>query len=178
MDRIALYGKLMQYVAIAIATITTGAYVYAAFIGLTDKEMFEQMMSSYLVSGQTRLTYAPFAMVALGLLGLANLVIMACGLRAVWNIGNLCISRDQFLSESGRWLRRLGAVLLVGAVSSIVSRTLSVVLATTNAEGGRMLVLGIGTSEAFLVLAALMMLVLGHVMVLATAIEAENRAFV
>jgi hypothetical protein len=69
-------------------------------------------------------------------------------------------------------------VLLVGAASTMISRTASIALATTVPEGNSLLSIGLGSSEGFLLLAGLMMLVLGHVMVLAIAIDAENRAFV
>jgi hypothetical protein len=177
-DKIRLYGRLMKLLALVIAVIVVGAFGYAASIAGLDRASFDRMMSSYLVSGQMQLTFGPSALAALGIIGLGNLAIMAAGLHSVWRLGDACARGEIFAIESGLSLRRLGGILLAGATSTVLSRTLSVALATTVPDGGQVLVIGLGTSEAFLLLSALMMIVFGHVMVLATEIDAENRTFV
>lgn len=175
---IRLYGRLMRFVALAIGSLVSSVFLYAVALALVDRSSFDRLMSDYLLNGRIELAFGPFALLALGLIGLANLVLMGAGLYSVWRIGGVFARGEVLALESGRWLRRLGAVLIAGAASTVLSRTLSVALATTVPDGGQLLMIGLGTSEAFLLLAALMMLVLGHVMVLATEIDVENRAFV
>lgn len=176
--RIRLCGRLMQLMTLVIAAIVAVAAFYVCWVASADPGGLDRLLSGYLVEGRMQLAFGPSALGALALIALANLGIMAAGFYCVWRIGDVFARGDVFALDCGRWLRRLGVVSLAGAISTVISRTLSIALATTVPDGGQLLVIGVGTNEAFLLLAALMLLVLGHVMVLATAIDAENRSFV
>lgn len=177
-DRIRLCGRLMKLAVAAIAALIFGGTIYLAISLAAGSAEIDGLLSNYLTGGQVQLAFGPAALTLLGLVALANLAIAATGLYAVWRIGDGFARSDVFSDSCGRWLRRLGATLLVGAVSTVFSRTIAIGVAMTVPDDGHMLVIGFGSNEAFLVLAGLMMLVLGHVMVLASAIDAENKAFV
>ena len=177
-DRIRFYGRWMQVGVLLLGAIAAVATVYVIWLAAFDPPRLYDVLSGYLVNGTPRLTFGPAALAALTLIALANLAITYSGLRAVWRIGEAFARGEVFVAVTARALRRLGATLLIGAASTGVSRTASIALATTMPDGGGLLVVGFGTSESFLLLAGLMMLVLGHVMVLAIEIDRENRSFV
>ena len=177
-DRIRLYGRLMQVGVLLLGAIAAVVTVYVVWLAAFDRPRLDDVLGGYLVNGSPQLTFTPAALAALALIALANLAIAWSGLTAVWRIGEAFARGEVFVPATARSLRRLGGTLLVGAASAMISRTASIVLATTVPDGKSMLVIGVGTSEGFLLLAGLMMLVLGHVMVLAIAIDTENRAFV
>lgn len=177
-DKIRLYGRWMQFGAALLGVIAAVATVYVVWLSAFDRPRFDDVLSGYLVSGTPHLTFSPAALAALFLIGLANLAITCAGLNAVWRIGEAFARGEVFAPATALGLRRLGGVLLVGAASTMISRMASIMLATTVPDGKSLLVISVGTSEGFLFLAGLMMLVLGHVMVLAIEIDRENRAFV
>lgn len=178
MDKIMLYGRLMKIVTVAISAVTATAYVYMMALAAFDASAFEQLLSGYLSADAKRLTFGPAAILAVFLVATFNLGIISTGLYSVWRIGDGFAHGAVFSTPCGLWLRRLGAVLLAGAASSVVSRALSIALATIEPNGGHMLIITLGTHEAFLTLVGLMMMVLGQVIVLAMAIDAENKAFI
>lgn len=177
-DRIRLYGRLMQIGVLLLGAIVAIAMVYVAWLAAFDRPKLDDVLSGYLTNGTPRLTFSPAALAALALIALANLAITWTGLDAVWRIGEAFARGEVFVPVAARSLRRLGGALLAGAASTLLSRTASIALATTLPDGGNLLVVGFGSSEAFLLIAGLMMLVLGHVLLLAIEIDRENRAFV
>jgi hypothetical protein len=68
---------------------------------------------------------------------------------------------------------------LIGAASIVLSRTLAVLIVTLgNPPGQKVLLVVFGTSEVFLLLVSVLLLVMGHIIRLAADIDAENRSFV
>jgi hypothetical protein len=177
-DKIRLYGRWMQVGVALLGALAAVVTVYVVWLAAFDRPRLDDVLSGYLMNRTLHLTFSPAALAALFLIGLANLAITCAGLNAVWRIGEAFARGEVFVPATAHALRRLGGVLLVGAASTMISRTASIALATTVPEGNSLLSIGLGSSEGFLLLAGLMMLVLGHVMVLAIAIDAENRAFV
>lgn len=177
-DRIRLYGRLMQLVVLLLGAIVVVALAYVIWLTAFEPAKLDDVLSGYLVGGAPRLTFTAAALVALALIALINLAIAWTGLDAVWRIGDAFARGEVFAPGAARALRRLGAALIAGAASTLISRTASIALATTEPDGGRLLVVALGTGEGFLLLAGLMMFVLGHVMVLAIEIDAENRGFI
>ena len=101
---------------------------------------------------------------------------------ALWRLGEAfrAFSRPSpDFAVAARGVRASGYWFLWGVVAGILARTLSGVLVTLSAVSGqRMVSVGFGTPEMFGLLMAGTLLALGHVLVLAADLEAENRSFV
>lgn len=77
-------------------------------------------------------------------------------------------------------LRRIGIISLVGSFSLVVSNAIGVVAVTYDNPGAmaRAVLIDINGGTVIVLLMAGLLLVLGHVIVIASGIEAENRGFV
>lgn len=113
---------------------------------------------------------------------LAWAVVVVLGLRALMMLENLfsAFARREVLSDYTTGLiRSAGAAFLIAAVAIVVVRTSTILLISWgNPPGQRMLAIGVGTNEAFLVLMAGTLFVIGQVLNLAVAIDEENKGFV
>lgn len=176
--KIRFYGWLIKGTCVLTGAMVLAAEIYMAFLAATDPVRLESVLSSYLSADSFRVFLNQSSLAYLGLIAMANLAILTGGLHALWRLADIFIRGDLFAALSGFWLRRLGIYALAGAASTVLSRTLAIAAATSGPGGVRQLVIAFGTNEAFLLLAAFILLVLGQVMVLASEIENENKAFV
>lgn len=107
---------------------------------------------------------------------------LLAGLAVLWQVQALfaLYSRGDTLSPApAERIGRIGLWLLAVAVLSVAVRPLVVGLATLgNAPGERMIAVSLGSTDLVLALAAVLMVVIGHVMNEAARVAEENRAFV
>lgn len=76
-------------------------------------------------------------------------------------------------------MRRAGGAFVLAAVWGAIAHTLSILLLTlNNPVGERVLTIGLSSDQLFPLLLAGVLFAIGHVLSVAAAIEAENRAFV
>lgn len=163
--------------AIGLAAIV--ATIYGAWRLSFDFDAFTRDIGRYLSNAPVPMTFTPLAVACLVLIVCCNGALVLGGLRAVWSLFDRYEEGELFSGRCGLLLRRAGLFALAGAISTIVSRTATMLAVTyANPPGQKMLVLALGTSELFLVLLAGLLFLLGHIMTVASAIEADYRAFV
>lgn len=108
---------------------------------------------------------------------LAGLVLV--GLQTVWQLFDRLQRERPFSYEAAALLRRAGLIALTGAIAGMVLRPVVTLLATlANPPGARAISIGVGSDQLMLFLLAGFLFVMGHVMVLATAINEDYERFV
>lgn len=163
--------------AIGIAGIV--AAIYCAWRLSFDFDDFTREIGGYLTNAPLPMTFTPLAVGLLVLIGSINAGIVLGGLLAVWSLFDRYENGELFSGRCGLLLRRAGLFALAGAVSAVVSRTAAILAVTyANPPGQKMLVLGLGTTEFFLLLLAGLLFLLGHIMAVGAELEADNRSFV
>lgn len=165
-------------ILLILALLALGA-AYVLFVLVGDGTALTALVQDQITGPGVPTTLHAPAIFGLAVLAAVNLAVILYGLACVWRFASL-ISRGRVFSvESGRWLRQAGAMALVGAAGMVISRLLAILLATMgNPPGQAHLVIAFGTDEAFLLLFAALLFALGHAIVLAAEIEAENRTFI
>lgn len=119
------------------------------------------------------------ALSALIALGVLNAAIGIAALLTVWRLFDLLEKGRVFSRRTGELLRLAGGIALIGAASTVLSRTLAALIASyDNPAGQRILLIGVSGSEVMLLLLAALLFAMGHVIALASEIERENRSFV
>jgi len=123
----------------------------------------------------------PLVLQRLLLWGLAALV-AAPGLVALATMAGLfgAFARGEVFTDfAARAIRRVGLMLVVGAVLKVVAGAArSVVVTYTNPPGERMLAVSVGSEEALLVLLGGLLVVIGQAMAEAARMEREMRAII
>lgn len=144
-----------------------------------DFQVFAEIVRSWLALDRFPLALDSRAISALLLLGAVNFWIGGAALLNMWHLFDRMEKGEVFTPACGNLIRRVGGWVLAGAISMPVSRTLSALFATYgNPDGQKVLLIGIGSSEAVLFLVAGFLYAMGHVMAIGVDIERENRSFV
>jgi hypothetical protein len=178
-SRLAATARAMQAAILLISVLLAGAVIYLAYAFFAKPEVFTAIVRSNVVGPDVPIALDTITLAGLGLLAAVNLAIIVCGLSYVWRFAALIAAGQVFSLASSICLRRTGITALAGVVSEVISRLLANLLATMgNPAGQKMLVIGFGSDEAFLLLLAALLFAIGHAMMLAAEIEAENREFV
>ncbi len=144
-----------------------------------DMQGFTRDLKSWLGADAHPITLSGRALTGLVMLALVNAGIAAAALLAAWRLFDLFGKGRVFSRRCGELLRLAGAITLAGAVSTVLSRTLAMLIATyDNPPGERILLISFGSSEGMLLLVSALLYAMGHVIALAADIERENRSFV
>jgi Protein of unknown function (DUF2975) len=124
---------------------------------------------------------APPACQRIGLLLLLvlQIAVLFVALHALWKMFGLIASGEALSQATASWMRRAGLCFAASAALMIVLRPLHMLLATISAPPGqRMVSVGFGTPELLAFLLAAVLMVLGHVQMLAAEISDDNRQIV
>lgn len=177
--RLAKTAWAMKAAIMLILALLAGGAAYILFALVADSMKLTALVKDHITGPNVPVTLNVTALFGLALLAAVNLTIILYGLACVWRFASLISKGRVFSLESGIWLRRAGAVALIGAAGTVISRLLAVLLATMgNPPGQAFLIISFGTDEAFLLLLAALLFALGHAIVLAAEIDAENRTFI
>ncbi|MCQ2005488.1 DUF2975 domain-containing protein [Rhizobium sp. NRK18] len=180
LEQIRRLSQKLRLFVVLMGMLLTVAFLYVAWRLSFDLEGFVGDASGFLLGGSaTAVTLTPGTATGLIILAALNAIIALGALQAIWSLSGRYEAGDLFSPRCGRLLRRAGLFSLTGAVSSILSKALATLLLTfAYPPGQRLLTLGIGSTELFLLLLAGLLFVLGHIMMVAGEIAAENRSFV
>ncbi len=171
-------SRLMKRLVLVLAAGISFAVIYVLWLLSFDQPAFADLVKANMFE-EIPMTVSRTAVTALILLGTVNLWIAFSGLSAVWHLFDGFERGDVFSARSGGLLRKAGVAALIGAASIVLSRTLAVLIVTLgNPPGQKVLLVVFGTSEVFLLLVSVLLLVMGHIIRLAADIDAENRSFV
>jgi len=179
LERLANTARAMKAAILLISALLAIGSIYVVFALVADPSLQTELIRNHVTGPNIPVTLDATALTGLCLIATINLTLILYGLACVWRFASLIRAGRIFSLQSGNCLRRTGAVALVGAASMVVSRLLAVLIATVgNPPGQKVLIIGFGTNEAFLLLLAALLFGIGHAMVLAAEIDAENRNFI
>lgn len=179
LDHIRRLSRMLKLLVVAAAMVVAAALLFVLWRFIFDFPAFSRAMTEVLFGAPTPITLTSGAMAGLAVLAVANAALILAGLHAVWSLFDRFEEGRHFSADCGRLLRRIGVFVLLGALSSIVTRMLAILLITyANPPRQKMLAISIGSNEILLLLLAGLLYALGHIMVAAEKLEADYRSFV
>lgn len=177
--RIRSLSRKMKLLTALAAAGLAAVFAYLSWMVAFDIEGLKELIARYPLSGTLPLTLSRRALVGLAALAVANSILIGAGIWTLWAMFDHFEKGDIFSERSGVLLRRTGYLALIGGISSLLSHTLAILVATyDNPPGQKMLSIGISSTDIGLFILAGLLFVLGHIMVIAAGIEADNRSFV
>ena len=110
---------------------------------------------------------------------LLTILLVCRGLYALWAMFGAFRIGDLISTHTSSLMRQAGGAFLSAAIWSMIANTLTILILTANNPAGeRQLAIGLSSNQLFPVLLAGVLFAIGHVMKVATEIEAENREFI
>ncbi|RCW27136.1 DUF2975 family protein [Ciceribacter lividus] len=170
--------KMKLLIVLAAAGFVSGS-AYLTWIFVFDIGRLKELVIHYPLSGIEPVTLTSYALGGLAIIASANAILIGTAIWTLWTMFDHFEKGEIFAGRSGVLLRRTGYLALIGGFSGLLSRTLAVLVATyENPLGQTMLSIGISSTDIGLLILAGLLFVLGHIMVIATGIEEDNRSFV
>lgn len=178
-DRIRRYSQLIRAGVVLIALLLAVAVVYFMYAVTEAPDMLIDWAHKTLLPADAPVRLTPAVCLVLGVIGAVNLTLIANGLLSIWRLCRHLDRGNVFAPAIGRHLREAGFYALASAVSQFISNILVVIALTiNNPDGQKQLVIGISSEMAFLVVVSGLLMVMGHIMVIASQIDAENKEFI
>ncbi len=172
-----LCGRMKILTRIIQAGLAVG-FIYAAWTAFIRPDRTAVWLADALDLAVT-VTLTPATGLALFTLAVLFAGLLFYGLQTVWLLFDRLQRESPFSHEVAALLRRAGLIALAGAVAGLVLSPVATLLATlANPPGSRTLSIGLGSDQLMLFLLAGLLFVMGHVMVLATAINDDYERFV
>jgi len=156
-----------------------GLLLWLAAMLVLDPAAFDNLATADLPRGMTAPAFGWGTRLAL----FANaVVITAASALVLWQGVRLFndLAKGQVFGETtARHIRMMGFAFLISAGTSILGKTVMILLVTLgNPPGQRQLAISIGSAEILAVIVAGLLLAMGHILVHGAQIEADNRGFV
>lgn len=181
---VADFGKAQRLSRVMrVVTVLAGlsiALLGVGFAGVAvfDPELFGEIVAEHLAKGMS-IALTPSAAAVVLVLTCLQLSVLVVALYCLWRMFGAFAAEDPLSARTAVWMRRSGAAFLAGVASGFVIRT-AVVAALTlgNPPGQRMIAVSIGSTDLLSVLLAGVLLMVGHIMATAAAIQEDNRAII
>jgi hypothetical protein len=171
-------SSLMQKLLLLAAGITVATAAYVVVKAATDNAWVSQLLANRLALTNTPPVSGVQAF-GLALLFIVQVAVFLAALHALSRLFGSIASSEGITLDMARWLRRAGIFFAVSSGLMVGFQPLYSVIATLSAgPGKRMLTVGLGTDELLAFLMAAVLIVLGHVMMLAAEISDDNRQIV
>lgn len=178
-DAIARLARRMRALCALALTGWLGLLLWLAAMLIWNPSAFDDLAVADLPRGmaipafgwETRLALFATAMVITG----ASALVLWQGVRLFHSL-----SKGQLFGEvTARHLRLMGFAFLISAGTTMLGKTVTILLITLgNPPGQRQLTISIGSAEILAVIVAGLLLAMGHILLHGARIEAENRGFV
>jgi hypothetical protein len=169
---------LMQKLLLLAAGITVATAAYVVVKAATDNAWVSQLLANRLALTNTPPVSGVQAF-GLALLFIVQVAVFLAALHALSRLFGSIASSEGITLDMARWLRRAGIFFAVSSGLMVGFQPLYSVIGTLSAgPGKRMLTVGLGTDELLAFLMAAVLIVLGHVMMLAAEISDDNRQIV
>ncbi|WP_112816558.1 DUF2975 domain-containing protein [Ensifer sp.] len=179
-ERLRKLSRIMKLMVILCGALFCSAVVYAHWQIFFDRSGFEQGIRDIVFPKVSVITLSYRAIATVIFLTAVNNALVITGLAFAWQLFD-GFERGEILSgRNGILLRRIGVTTIVGSLCVVVSNAIGVMAVTYDNPGatGHSVFIDINGGTVIILLMAGLLLVLGHVMVIASGIEAENRSFV
>jgi Protein of unknown function (DUF2975) len=178
MERAKRLSSLMQKFLLFAAGVTIAAAIYILIKVATDGGWVSQVVLHRL--GLTdALPVNSAQALGLALLFVIQVAVFLAALHALWWLFGSIAASDGITVEIARWLRTSGIFFAVSSGLMLGFQPLYSMIGTFGAGPGKRIVsVGLGTNELMAFLMAAVLIVLGHVMMLAADISDDNRQIV
>ncbi|WP_077962508.1 DUF2975 domain-containing protein [Ensifer adhaerens] len=178
--RLRKLSRFMKVMIVLGGALFCSAIVYMHWQILFDRQGFEQGIRDVVFPRLGAITLSYRAIATVVFLTAINNALIIAGLAFAWQLFD-SFQRGEILSgRNGVLLRRVGLTALAGALCMTVSNGIGILAVTYDNPGetGHAVVFDINGGTMIVLLMAGLVVGLGHVMVIASEVEAENRGFV
>lgn len=179
-ERLRKLSRLMKLMIILCGAVFCSAVVYTHWQIFFDRQGFEQGVRDIVFPRVEVITLSYRAIGTVVFLAALNNALVIAGLAFAWQLFD-SFQRGEILSgRNGVLLRRVGLTALFGSLCMTVSNGIGILAVTYDNPGttGHAVMFDINGGTMIVLLMAGLVVGLGHVMVIASGIEAENRSFV
>lgn len=178
-SRIHAYSRLIRIGVILLVFPILVGVGYFFYTVIVAPELLVEWVQRNVVEPGVPVRITPAVVLVLAVLGAINLTLMGNGLLAIWRLCGYLDRGTVFAPAVGACLREAGFYALACAVCQFISNILAVIAVTiNNPEGQQQLAISFSSDMAFLVVISGLLMVMGHIMVIASEIDAENREFI
>jgi hypothetical protein len=179
-ERLRRLSRFMKLMILLSGALFCSAVVYAHWQIFFDRQGFEQ--------GVRDNTFPRVEMITLSYRAIATLVFLSAIINAVviagfafaWQLFDSFQRGEILSSRNGVLLRRVGLTAMIGSICMTVSNGIGILAVTYDnpSSAGHAVYFDVNVGTIIVLLMAGLVVGLGHVMVIATGVEDENRGFV
>jgi hypothetical protein len=177
-ERAQQLSRRMQTALAAIALIVVCAAAYAAIRAMTDTEWLGAVFrEKYGNHGPVALSKTQaFGLV---LLFLAQVGLLLAALHALWRALGTIAASDHISLDTALWIRRAGFAFAVTCAAMVLSNPLNSLIGSIGAMPGRRFIsIAFDSQQMLTFLLAAVLIILGHILVLAADLADDNRRIV
>ncbi|WP_429811143.1 DUF2975 domain-containing protein [Ensifer sp. B1-9] len=179
-ERLRKLSRFMKLMILLGGAVFCSAVVYMHWQIFFDRQGFEQGIRDIVFPRVGAITLSYRAIATVIFLTAINNALVIAGLAFAWQLFD-SFQRGEILSgRNGVLLRRVGLTALAGALCLTVSNGIGILAVTYDNPGatGHAVIFDINGGTMIVLLMAGLVVGLGHVVVIASGVEAENRSFV
>jgi len=152
--------------------------LYGIYLALTDRAEIAAILNRAYVPPEPVIVTVPQVMLLL-IVFLLQAGLVASALWALIKAFDAIASGEAIPSAAGRWTRRAGLAFLAAAVAMIIAHPLNSLIASLGAAPGHgFIVVAFSTGELLALVVSGVLVVFGHLIAVAAAVDAENREIV
>ncbi|MGF6172913.1 DUF2975 domain-containing protein [Ensifer sp. 4252] len=179
-ERLRKLSRIMKHMVVLCGAVFCAAVVYMHWQIFFDRAGFEQGIRDVVFPKLGTITLSYRAISTVIFLTALNNALVIAGLAFAWQLFDGFERREILSSRNGVLLKRIGIIAIVGSLSLVISNAIGVMAVTYDnpSATGHSVLIDINGGTVIVLLMAGLLLVLGHVMVIASGIDAENRSFV
>ena len=178
MERARRLSHYMQCFLVLIGVLVIAATIYIAVLALTEPGWIETIFSKEYAGGREVYLSGNQALL-LFILTLAQVTIFCVALFAMWRAFGTIARNEAINRGTALWIRRAGMGFAATAVLMLLSHTLNSIIGSLGAAPGqKFLSVQIGTPELMTFLVSSVLIVFGHVIMLAAEISDDNKLIV
>ncbi|NRQ13420.1 DUF2975 domain-containing protein [Ensifer sesbaniae] len=179
-ERLRKLSRFMKLMILLGGALFCSAVVYMHWQIFFDRQGFEQGIRDIVLPRVGAITLSYRAIATVIFLTAINNALVIAGLAFAWQLFD-SFQRGEILSgRNGVLLRRVGLTALAGALCLTVSNGIGILAVTYDNPGatGHAVIFDINGGTMIVLLMAGLVVGLGHVVAIASGVEAENRSFV
>ncbi|CAN7156284.1 MULTISPECIES: DUF2975 domain-containing protein [Ensifer] len=179
-ERLRKLSRIMKLMVVLCGAVFCSAVVYGHWQIFFDRAGFEQGIRDVVFPKVSAITLSYRAIITVMFLTAMNNALVIAGLAFAWQLFDGFERGEILSSRNGVLLKRIGIIAIVGSLCMTVSNAIGIMAVTYDnpSTTGHSVFIDINGGTIIVMLMAGLLLVLGHVMVIASGIEAENRSFV
>ncbi|MGO4619080.1 DUF2975 domain-containing protein [Ensifer sp. 2YAB10] len=179
-ERLRKLSRFMKVMVILSGALFCSAVVYGHWQIFFDRQGFEQEIRDIVFPRVEIITLSYRAIATVIFLTAINNALVIAGLVFAWQLFD-GFQRGEILSgRNGVLLRRVGLTAIAGSLCITISNAIGILAVTYDNPGttGHSVMFDINGGTIIVMLMSGLVVGLGHVMVIASGVEAENRSFV